>query len=466
MNAFAQRVVGVEHGVAGFAQVDEAALKSKLGHTAWVVWQILCSRRNRRGVTHTTLAGVARAGGFENFHIRAVVRAMRRLEKACLVERVGFASLQIANGSSVKVFLRRIRGAIQLGIVGEVKVSVPQETKDWVRGAARRGGARPGAGRPPITARAVNSKPDRIHCTASEIKPDRMNSKPDRTHGTYSEIKPDHRLSTLTKGRDVGGCEDSPYGESKPSPGAAPATPLVELEKAGVGTVLGGRATRTPPMLSTPIQGLPPYPGISLVAPAEVPPPPKLKASDPEHVHVRMLATAFRAAVEREYGKPCWLLANISPKSKHYKTLARAASQLAQYDTAPIAWCAYAVRRWYLARTHTGGWEKGMPVPLPPVSVVFSARALDERLGEEESRGVVASSARGGTLIFGRTHKSLIARFGEMRRALRSGLSPQQAREKFFPGSRFEEMVDAAKCEAMEIRARLENEIARGKMVW
>lgn len=219
-------------------------------------------------------------------------------------------------------------------------------------------------------------------------------------------------------------------------------------------------------MVSTPMRGLPPYPGWSLVAPAQVPDPPKLKPTDPEDYKVRLLAHAFRGAVESVYGTRCFLLANLTAKSKSYRLLASAATALEQAEVAPVAWCAHAVRRWYLIRTHTNGWREGMPVPLPPIGVVFSAKSITEKLSDESYKASVESSAAGGRAIFGNTHKALLVRYQELRAAVARGETVSDAMAIFFPGSSYEDMVDAAKNEAIDTRNRLQHEISRGKFVW
>jgi hypothetical protein len=220
-------------------------------------------------------------------------------------------------------------------------------------------------------------------------------------------------------------------------------------------------------MLNAMGPNVPAYPGASLIPTAKVPDPPKLDPRMDEGAKVRLVALAFRAAVEAQYpGKRCFLLAKVSPKSKFWRMLVTAAEKLEEYGIAPMAWCVWSVRRWYLIRTHLPGYVKGAPVSQPPIPFVLSAKKIEERCAEEEKRYVVTDSAVGGRAIVGKTHKSLLVRYGEMRSAIVSGSTRAAAVAKFFPGSLYDDMVDAARAEAVEIRSRLESDAARGRMIW
>lgn len=221
-------------------------------------------------------------------------------------------------------------------------------------------------------------------------------------------------------------------------------------------------------MLSTPLRGVPSYPGISVVAPAVVPDPIKLADDHSEEYRVKLLASAYRGAVEKQYRKPCHFMKRFTRRAASFGLLVKAAALLQAFDVAPAAWCIWSVRRWYLARTHQAGYVAGAPVPLPPVGVVFSARSIEDRLADSDRRYVVEDSAVGGRLIFGKTHKLLLKRYGEMRGALIAAGPNSRAAvvERFFPGTTYDDMVDAARVEAVEIRNKLEDRVARGEVIW
>ncbi len=446
MSTAGTRIIGVEHRVAGFAEVPESILRSKLGAAAWHVWQVLRGHRDRQGMTHITVNGICNARGYVPTNKHVVVDALKRLGAAGLVESVGWQPKQVPQGSRFvtrDVYVRCVRGDIPLiAIAGAARCAVPEQTKAWATEASAHGGARMGAGKKPRMAIQV---------------PSTSNQAPSTPPGETANQVPSPSSIYVNS---TGDRTRSSQGKNAPSGAAV----LSFEDERGAG--FGGSAPRALPSINVPLVGLPTYPGNAVVRAAEVPPPLKLKSSDPEDYQVRHLASCFRGAVERQYGAKCFLLANISPKSKSYGVLARAAAQLVSYDTAPAAWCIYAVRRWWLARTHTGGWTEGQPVPLPPIGVVFSIAQMEKRLSDEEDREVVASHAQGGRLVYGKTHKALLVRYAEMRAAVMRGELRAAALGMFFPATSYDDMVDAARAEAIDIRNRLEDEIKRGRMPW
>lgn len=53
-----------------------------------------------------------------------------------------------------------------------------------------------------------------------------------------------------------------------------------------------------------------------------------------------------------------------------------------------------------------------------------------------------------------------------MRAELMRGGSRQEIVKRYFPGTTYEEMVDAAKREATEKRSRMEDDMKRGRVIW
>lgn len=456
MNA-AARVVGIELGVAGFTTIEEDALEKKLGYSAWLVWQILCARRDRQGVTRVTRLGIANAKGYCKLNERVVQDALARLRAAGLVEDIGWKECRVPKGTRFvirKVFLRRVRGARQLCVGGTWRVSTPTKTRDWLKEAPGHGGKRMGAGRKKTPRGTESSTANSESSTAN-------------TPHLPAESSTATEYLNVPIGSSRSGGEASPNGEATHSPKPARTTPFQVLHAGGVEIGFTGSAKRTQPMPSTPIPGLPPYPGWSVLAPAQVPEPPKLNPEDPEEFRVRLLAAAFRGAVDRQYGGKTYLLANLSERAPSYKSLVKAARLLAQFDVSPYAWCIYAVRRWWLARTHTiPNWKQGDKVPLPPVSVIFSEKQITEKLADEKHHEAVVSSAQGGNAQFGKTHTKLLKVYAEMRAAIMRGMDTDAAREKFFPGTTYDDMVDASKAEAIDIRNRIDLNIKRGNIPW
>lgn len=469
------RVVGVDAAVAGFAVVEEAKLARRLGPRTWHVWQVLTTRRARDGATHVTIDGIAGAKGFTPTPVHAVRRSLGLLVACGLVRNDGWRWARVPAGRGkfvkAKVFFRTVYGTRLLATeTGKREVSVPRRVKEWLM-TENRGGARKGAGRKSQTPMAEviklddyrSSEPqtikDRAARTgikdrAARIK-DRAARKESNTALAISKTTKHAVTSTL-------GVRGSSQEKNAPTSGAGS---LVSLsDETGEG--FKGHVKRAPPAMNALLTGVPPYPGASIVSAAIVPNPPKFTPDHDEGYRVRLLAAFYRGAIERQYGKRVHLLSNLTPRAKSWGILAKAAKLLEDFDVSPAAWCIWAVRRWYLIRTHTNGWKAGMPVPLPPIGVVFSSKMISERCEDEEKRYVVADSALGGRTIFGKTHKLLLVRYAEMRSELMRGGSRRETVAQFFPGSAYEEMVDAAKAEAIETRSRMERDAKMGRMIW
>ena len=469
VRAASSRLVGVEHRVAGFAEVRESDLHAKLGVRSWHVWQVLCARRDRQGFTHVTVNGIAKAEGFVEMSCANVRAALPRLLDAALVENVGYQSRRVACGAGFgyrKVFVRRVLGARLLSVVGEDgRCAVPQETKEWMAMAKTWGGKRDRSGRKGTAARASGG--DQRHLKNA---PEEAAAGFSSVAGTVSSVAgtPGFQVSlsnsTYVQGTRALVRSGSSFQGKKNAPGGAQVVPLLrDGEEVG----LSGGAIVTPAQLATPLRGVPPYPGNAIVSPAVTPDPPKLVSTDPEEYRVKLLAMAYQGAVEKLYGKRVFTLAKTSPRHRHWRSLVLAAEALERYDVTPAAWFTWVVRKWYAIKTHTNGWKEGQPVALPPIGYVLSLKRLEERLDDEEKRYVVTDSALGGRLVFGKVHKKLLVRYGEMRAALNANPAERaQVVERFFPGSSYEDMVDAAKREAIEIRQRMEDDAARGRMIW
>ncbi len=425
--------------VAGECEVYEDVLVRRLGHSAWTLWQGFARKRGPVSETRITVAQATQGDVFRPMAPAVAKDAMKRLVAAGLIERIRCVPMATRKDRFLK--LRRVRGVRLYDVTDKAStVQVPLATKEWLMTANGHGGRRGGSGiKNPQT---VGKHPQTAHAKANQAPPSSL---------------------TLSKGNGDGTGGSLPTEENQ---AAGAAGPFLSVETLEDGTSGFGVVRSAPPTPSTPLVGVPAYPGWSIVTPAVVPEAPKLQAADAEDYKVRLLASAFRGAVEREYGVSTFLLAKLTPRSKSYVLLAKAARELERFGVAPAAWCIFAVRRWFLARTHTGGWTKGDPVALPPIGVVFSVRMIAERLGDEDKRGAVESCALGGQVIFGETHKALLVRYNAMRAAINRGADRAQAVALFFPGTSYDDLVDSARAEARETRMRIEGDITRGRVVW
>lgn len=482
MSDIRTRLIRKDVSVAGFAQVLTKNMRQALGHSAFHVWSVLVEKSDHMGMTHITTQGIARCQGFVPMKPRTVKKALATLRSLGLLVDQGWRRAVVPGAKRpIKTYWRQVFGAPLLATMREdATCAVPKNVKEAISVASGWGGKRPRAGRKPLQRQCVKGTATAVRkplpVQSKNALPLQCGNHPQGDESTVSlpksSVSLPHGIQVCpaivnTKSthveRGVTWTSSSFQEKKNAPPGGASFRPLV-LDETEAG--FSGSVTRTPLMLSTPIPDLPPYPGNSIISPATVPDPAKLTTAHDDADRVRILAAAFRGAVEHQYGVRCYLLAKVSPRAKSWNVLVRASLKLLEYDVSPVAWCTWAVRRWYLARTHSPGYAKGGPVPSPPIGVVFSTKGIDDRCADEERRYVVQESAVGGRVIFGATHKTLIRRYTEMRAAINRGMSPKEAKGKFFPGTKFDDMVEGARVEAIEIRSRLEEDIRRGTHVW
>jgi hypothetical protein len=210
---------------------------------------------------------------------------------------------------------------------------------------------------------------------------------------------------------------------------------------------------------------IPPYPGPSIVPSVTVPPPPKLDAAAPLPERARVVAFAYKGAVEKRFGKPCWAFryGQSVERSKHYTDLCLCADALTEAKIAPAAWCAFS----------TDVWKKyafGQRGKLPPVTWVCSSDRIEDRM-----TWFLAELPRydGGQMWLGDVHRDLLNRWWRMRReiqqvAVRDG-SLARAREvvaRHFPRGQWDVLVERARVEATKVKQMLEHEVKRGGFLW
>lgn len=447
--------------------VSATALEKKLGYAAFHVWSILLTRRNEQGLTHTTVLGIGKAKGFARTCPRTVEKALVRLRSAGLVEDLGWQKLRVPRGTSfivVAVYVRRVLGARLFGGRNH-EVAVPPKTVQWMSVVCGWGGPRKGSGR---KGASMAEKPNGFSDRGIQV-----GTTPSTTGGTPHLIRKKNQVGGTPEessgGTDIylqvkkgtferGGL--SPSGKDSAPVGAQVST-LSGGEELGEG--LAGPRTRPAPMLATPRTGVPRYPGIDVVAPAQVPDPPLLDPESPSLDHVTILAAAYRGAVESRFGGRCYVLRGDLRGTKHWAAFVGAAEALIEHNIPPAAWAAFSCDVWkkFSARgprpTRGKGW--------PPVAWVFSAKRIEERRGWFRAE---ESDYSGGRAIFGPKHKDLMYRFARLDWVLGDPRVRDVGAvvEQFFPGNLYEELVNAARAEAADYRERFKRQIREGRFLW
>lgn len=436
------RIVGVSPSVAGRAVVSEDELAKKLGRAAWLVWQILASKRDREGVSRCYGKALTRAQGFQTVSRGAAHKALRRLEQAGLIERIGYQTLPTGTKIGVRkmpVYTRRVLGARLLGVASSAaQMAVPAITAQWMARSPGWGGARKGAGR-----------------TADHERRQRSNAIQEESGDLVFKGSP---IIYITKSVGKKGLTESlrPSDEEDCAPGGASSVSFSETD---LGSTIAGNNNR--PVIVTAIGGgVPPFPGQAIVAPATVPNPPVYKESDsPEHL-AQTLLDSYYGALEVFFDQRFPRKRGAVRRHKEYKLLRTFAAQLVAHEIPPAIWCMFRIERYAKA---PAAKTKGRPA-YPPVSFICNAKAINE--DRWQFRAAWGDARVGGRAVFGPKHKALISRYREMHAAIVRGASRKDAKKEFFPGDAYDRMVDAARIEAVETLNKLITRAARGEFLW
>ncbi len=399
------------------------------------------------GLAHEALAEQVPSG--------AVRQALARLRTARLVLDIGPGWVLSERGVRRRVFRRRVFGVLApTEGVEPAAVLVPTVTTEWLAHAHAWGGPRLGAGRP-----AKNSSPVvRIQDGGSrgEFK----------TGGISMREEKSNRVTDRT--------DSSPTGKKG---GEAPQLSLLSPE----GDVLLDAVplTSRAPTWGLSTAGVPPYPGVSLVHPAQVPSAPTLRADASWEDHLRWLALAYEGACAAVWGdaaahtpkrgksagvrrvvRPTAMVGSpASPRWDKIRDVCRAAADALQAAALPpAAWALFSATRWRGMREHEDGERTGRVAPFPPVAWFWSAKRIVE--DAETAR----SYARGGARVPSAAYSDLLRRYDAMRRDLARGVPAAQTMERnnLMPAE-YDRIVTEVRREAEEQRKLLRTRALRGE---
>jgi len=152
---------------------------------------------------------------------------------------------------------------------------------------------------------------------------------------------------------------------------------------------------------------IPAYPGVAIIKPARIPPPPLLSGGDPEQWALQLLRAYTAAAAP---GRMLVRLADLQGlAARPRRVLLQAGPVLRAQQTQPLPWCKFSV----------ASWRRYGPPHLrarrPPLQWVYGQARLTRMDLWYQWSGAVTDGSR---LVFSATHKALIKRYDRMRRAL------------------------------------------------
>lgn len=222
------------------------------------------------------------------------------------------------------------------------------------------------------------------------------------------------------------------------------------------GSCLTGLPESAVPVRSKLVFG-PPYPGASVVEPATVPPPPLLDPTASERSWALALVRAYRGAVSSRTKKACFVLAKGDiTASRYYPMLLSGARKLIEHKLPPAAWAAWSVDVW------RSRGEKDAP----PLAYVWGAKRIEERRGWFRHE---AASYEGGMALYGRAHRTLLAKWNAMAAELMRVVDPADGPkvvERHFPGRSYDALVEAARREAVATNGELQARLESGEWLW
>ena len=393
-------------------ELDE--LCKRLGKSASKVWGVLVGLRNKRGIAHPTRAGLSRMLGIS---VASVAKALRRLKALGMIEHLGKILCTDTNPYSNRKYVWahawRVAGKVAHSYSSIIRI--PMRCRDLVKAACCWGGKRRGAGR---------------------VKNSRVSA--------YTKVN--SLLTHPLRGSSMRRVKDARNITSR--------SPYMAQNK------IGGSGKHVPGWWTWLEQnGVPPFPGRSVVQSAVVPHPPKLTA---KHVddNIRVLGEVYRAAVYRKYKTKSWVLVRGEIRnSKHYDSLCEAVALFTEHGISPAAWAEWHMNKWK-------EW-KGGKTP-PPISATYDPAKI------QKWRGWFAKSSKsnGGKAIISESHRHLLHKYRAMRRDIRrvgTGVvlgDILKIVDKHFPDGLYEILVQKSKVEAEAMQFKMEDSIRKGKWIW
>lgn len=471
--------------------VPEEKLKKRLGKTNWDVWISLCRFRCKEtGMMHALRSNVANHQGHTS---RQVARAIRVLIKSGLV--VDYKRQEIpvkvtdrrtkkTRTARIRVPLKIVYGVRAVNQTGDI-VLVPPFTATWLSKPRGWGGFRERSGRPKKLIEHSGKEENVLMEHSIEekqadfegVKKIKMGSIPpsEKNQDGFTEVTNNKYIDTMTpevfinknlvrESAQISSEKKSQEQVSENIPAKAleakPVTnPVEEKELPGVGLIVKGSGTFHRVPLAG-LDGVPRYPGVSVVPPAMVPNPPLLPENVTGKDSVLWLLKAYRGAIESRYKKRCFVLAKGDvTKSKYYRLLLEAANTLRDMEMSPAAWITWSVDFWrqYVERPS-----------FPGLAWVFSQKRMADREGWFKHEDGCYSDSRA---IYNDYAVELLNRYSKMQGELRrvgtsNPIAVSEVVQRWFPGNFYAELVQQARDRSAEDQRLMNQQVKRGEYIW
>ena len=489
----------VHEEISGLCVVPMTTLARLLGKSAMALWRamVLC-RSESGGVYHGTTERMAPR---VELTPRNVKRAMARLRAAKLVRDDGWRKLRVHRGGRVvemKVYSRTVYGAV-IDRAG-TRAFVPADVSTWLETAHGHGGDRRSRGyargqdgaqrdetctrsaRDTLENRAVSALPDgarNVQASMSRVQtttPVQSVQEPIKCVPSqpahFSSVSPDKRgredigpfLTFSSKKLPVASDPEPGYvfdlDDATTSDQAPHADAPLREHDVDIGRCRLGRARDASPPIA--VGGpLPPYPGQSLIAPAETPKPPPVDASASPEDQAMQLVRAYNGACASRLGKPSRTLCShrALTGSRYFANLCKTAKLLAEKKISPGAWAAWWLD-WHKSRGRT---DK------PPLQVVFGLKTV----GDHVKRAMFRKSGKhyGGRVVYGERHLELLHRYEAMRQHIRTLAITTEVElaavvAEHFPPGEWGLLVNDAQNEATALQVHYSTALQANEFLW
>lgn len=296
--------VFVKGWISGRYLFAEGEFKKQLGQTAWMVWCKLCFCRDAQGYTHVTRQTLRRGDlgkqGWQRLTDKQVKTSLARLRDAGLVENVRYIP---SKGYGKVLMKRRIYGALMLDPSRGDCVAVPLRIKSCIESLKMRGGKREGAGR---------RKRNNLQAAMPSIKAGQgCQNLIKRVHIREVNQKVPHSLSDLSslsgsslseerEPRHGGAGFSSFFLESNEATSDASPTSSIENNSTTGSRIASKDSSRFRYDDRLFHESVPPFPGPSVVSPAQIPSAPRLDPEKSEQENVEWLRQiAFGVMTDR-----------------------------------------------------------------------------------------------------------------------------------------------------------------------
>lgn len=211
---------------------------------------------------------------------------------------------------------------------------------------------------------------------------------------------------------------------------------------------------------------VPPYPTTRDLPHARVPAPPLLPAQLDDRVKVEWLCRYYKYAIRWAFRDKTLTKLDLKKWDREYKLLLASAEKLIAYRIPPAKWAMFKLDLW----KEELGLRKGKH---PPLTWLWSTDWLDDPQKRAWFWNETGDRYTIGLIVVPEAIEELQKRHEKMRRSLRMSRvrvwekdKIREIKEKFFPGTLYEDLIQRGELEAQSTQASLTTRATEGGWPW